>query len=247
MKPSPLVFLLTLWALLGTGCTGSDTSQQQLPEFVPDTLGSFSFPDAHGQELSWDMEGGVLMAAGRKTTPAAIYLHVLQPDCPACREQAQALEQFVQAQSPEDVAVIGIAHRGDSDAVRSFVAETGVSYPVGIATGSEWAQLWSRGDPFYIIAGRTGRVLYWQSGFRSEDTGYWEQALAHLQAGEDLPFRALHRDELSTGDPLPDIEFPELFSGTRISLKSREGQLEFQNVEGVIERPLASVGFFSRY
>jgi len=205
---------------------------------------SFSFLDTEGRPLSWTAAEATLEAEGKSTMPSALIVHVFQPDCGACREEAKALEAL--SRESGGVAIVGLAHRGEKGAAETFKQEIGVSYPLGIATGTDWARTWGRGDPTYIV-NRESRLVFEQTGFEAKDAQLWRDVVTDLAAGRAAQVTGSGRKSLKVGEELPTIELASLVDGRPLRLSADSGELVFRTGDGREQRYRASIGFFSRY
>lgn len=248
--PGRFRYPVLLMAGLLLGCRSNDATLGAVPEVSPslpkpgESLESFTLTDVGGRPLSFSSADGVLEANGTSARPAASVIHVFQPDCGACREEARALEAW--RREGDAVAIVGIAHRGGLDAVEAFRRDVGVGYPLAAATGTEWARKWGRGDPTYIVD-REGRLAYVQTGFEARDPRLWHGVAADLAAGRAARVTGSGRDVLEPGETLPTIELPSLEDGGPLSLSAESGRLVFRDGKGREMLCSASIGFFSRY
>ena len=122
--PRALVALTAL-ALGLAGCASSPGESATVAE-VP----SFAAPLVGGGELSSaDLEG----------TDAVLWFWA--PWCTVCRAEAPDVAETAEAYEDEDMALVGVAGRGELDEMAAFVAETGVEGIDHIADldGSIWA------------------------------------------------------------------------------------------------------------
>ena len=231
---------------VASACKGSDSEGDHEPgSAVGRRLDAFSFPDLAGREFAWSPEAGLRVDSEELRRLQALVIHVFQPDCPACREQARELERL-SVRAPERFGVLGIAHRLDTRDVQGFSEDTRVTYPLLLGTGSAWADHWGRGDSMYVVD-RRGMVSYAQVGFHPSDIERWQAVLDDLAAGRIARFSGPERDGLVVGEAFPVIELPLVDGeGTARFGLNEEGQLM---VERAGERRLfrAAVGFFSRY
>jgi peroxiredoxin len=70
--------------------------------------------------------------------------------CPPCVEETPSLQKFAEEMSKESVAVIGVSVDQDQTALRQFVAEHQLSFPVAL-------------DPDQVLAGRFGTYKFPES------------------------------------------------------------------------------------
>jgi hypothetical protein len=230
----------------GDPSTPASAAQSRDP--VGARLDAFSFPAVDGRVLAWDFASGALRTPGGTIRPRCIALHVFQPDCNACQQQARALQKLHSEHSPEEMAVIGIIHRGDAAAAAAFAREFEITYPLAIATGSDWAHRWGRADPMYIVD-TDGEIVYCQEGFQETDPPIWDAVREDIREGRAVAFKRPQRsgERLHEGDRLPSIELPDLLTGRSMALKIEGGRLTFLDPDGKRQGYRASIGFFSRY
>ena len=104
---------------LRTSPSGPPPEAQAVSELAaPSQLPSFSLKDISGTERSigeWSAQ--------------AMIINFWATWCAPCRKEMPLLEQVHQARGGKGVAVVGIAI-DDADPVRTFIAETGISYPI---------------------------------------------------------------------------------------------------------------------
>jgi hypothetical protein len=238
--------VLVALPLLALGCNGKDRRESREPDAAAAALGSllepFSFLTWEGETLAWDPEDG-LRAGAEHGAPTATMLHVFQPDCPACQDEARALAEL--GAGREGVVIVGIAHRGEPADLGAFRALTGASYPLAHAAGTRWAERWSRGDPTYVVD-RSGRVVYAQVGFHPSDVAGWSSALDAVLAGRPVERDGPERPALRAGERMPRIELPDLVTGRTTMIDTRDGELVLER-DGETRTFRAAIGFFSRY
>jgi hypothetical protein len=240
-----LAVLGALWAT-PSGCRGNDSQAVESPHpAVGLELEAFSFTDAAGRRIEWSPGAGMRTDSGEARVADALVIHVFQPDCPACREQARALERL-RTKAPPRTSILGIAHRLASGDVEAFSADTSAGYPLLLGTGSTWADHWSRGDSLYIVD-RRGAIAYGQVGFHPSDVDRWRGVLEDLAAGRAARYSGPARNALVVGEGLPEIELPLLGgqASARLGL-DEQGTLVVER-SGERRRFRAAIGFFSRY
>lgn len=250
----------TVWAVmlagLTCGCarTGSpagagpelaDGQREVTPPRPGTLLERFSFRSPSGDAVSWDADRGTLVAGGALHERPVLFLHVFQPDCAKCRALARALEGEKNDGVLRGAAVVGIAHRGNERDAAAFAEATGVSYPIAVATGSDWARRWGRGDPLFVID-RAGKVAYSRVGFHPADPTVWRKVAADAAAERPVRERFAGRQQLHTGDRFPLIALPDLMHEGRTITLAGDG-LVFRDHTGRVRGYRAAVGFFSRY
>jgi len=243
-----LANIILLFTCVGCAPDGSSarrtTTRGDKAPAPGDAFPSFAFPDDGGNLVSWATEDRAFEAVNERTQTPAFVVHVFQPDCGACRDEAAALVSLLREHP--SLRVVGIAHRGDAAAVAAYERDLDVSFPLAIATGTDWARTWGRGDPTYIVD-RRGRIAYMQMGFEPADALLWRSVASDLEAGRPASVSGSGRRMLKVGDKLPSIDLPDLADGRPLRLDSDSGRLVFRDTDGR-ERPYsASIGFFSRY
>jgi peroxiredoxin len=245
MRPSArgTARLALLAALAGAAsCRGSDGSASPA---VGRELETFSFPDLDGRTVAWSPGAGLGIDGGEARRPDALLVHVFQPDCAACRQQARELERLA-ARDPRRSATLGVAHRRGPGDLRAFAENTGASYPLLLGTGSDWASRWGRGDSLYIVD-RQGRIAYAQVGFHPSDVERWQAVLEDLAAGRAARHRGPQRDALVVGEALPEIALPLVDGRGSARLGLDEQGALVAELPGERRRLRAAIGFFSRY
>lgn len=218
-------------------------------EFKPGTvLPEFSLNAADGSTFSLSKENGRLVArlAGETLTPKVLVVHLFQPECLLCQVQMQALEGLHHEFANKGVTVVGIAHRGDLNAVRAVARQLKVTFPLLIGTGSEVARQFAAGDTM-AIADSQGVVQFAQVGYGHGDEKVWRDSIGLLLAGRALSTRTISREQLRVGDRLPVIELPSLISGKTEALTGEGGRLTYRDEAGGVLHPKAVIGRFSRY
>jgi peroxiredoxin len=230
--------------LLALACNGKDRRESPQPDagVVGSLLEPFSFATSERETLAWNPEGGLRAGAGHGA-PAAMILHVFQPDCPACQDEARALAEL--SAGREGVAVVGLAHRGEPEDLEAFRGVTGARYPLAHAAGTRWAERWSRGDPTYLVD-PDGRIVYAQVGFHPSDVAGWNAALDAVLAGRPVDRDGPERPALRAGERMPRIELPDLVTGRTTVIDTRDGELVLER-DGEARTFRAAIGFFSRY
>lgn len=216
------------------------TSGAALPEFSLKTSDGFTF--------SFIRESGRVTAqlGAQSLAPKVLLVHLFQPDCLQCQAQMQALEGLHHEFAKQGALIIGIAHRGDPNAVRAVARQLGVTFPLLIGTGSTVAKEFAAGDTMGIADSR-GRVQFAQVGYGQGDEKVWRDAIGLMLAGKPLDTRSISRERLQVGDRLPLIELPSLISGKIVALTGEGGRLTCRDETGRFQRPRAAVGMFSRY
>jgi peroxiredoxin len=218
-------------------------------EFTPGVmLPEFSLKASDGSvfSLSKERDSIVVKIGADSLTPKVLLVHLFQPDCLQCQAQMQALEGLHQELSGRGVLVVGIAHRGDLDAVRAIAHQLNVTFPLLLGTGSEVAQQFAAGDTM-AIADNRGIVQFAQVGYGQGDEKVWRDDIGLLLAGKPVRTTSISRERLRVGDRLPLIELPLLTSGKTVALTGEGGRLTYRDDSEGIHHPKAVVGMFSRY
>lgn len=192
-------------------------------------------------------DGLVTVQVGdERTQPKAVVIHLLQPDCPQCRAQLQALKPIAARFRERGVFTLGIAHRGTPEDASALVKELDPGLPIALGVDSEIARQFAAGDTLGI-ADATGIVRFAQVGFGEGDQGLWEQALDELVAGRPVTKAGVDRERLAVGDSMPAVKLPSLRNDKPMSLGVEGGKLVFRDDGGKESRPKAVIFFFSRY
>lgn len=182
----------------------------------------------------------------QREQPKAVVIHLLQPDCPQCRAQLQAMKPLAARFRERGVFTLGIAHRGTSEDASALVKELNPGFPIALGVDSEIAKHFAAGDTLGI-ADATGIVRFAQVGFGEGDQKLWEQALDELVAGKPVTKAGVDRERLAVGDSMPAIRLPSLRNDKPMSLVGEAGRLVFRDDGGKESRPKAVIFFFSRY
>lgn len=134
-KRATLCTIVLLTAVVLAGCGGGDGPA--------DGLGLIEWPEAAGVDTGPEI--GQRAPNFRLESPAGqpielasyagrpVLINFFASWCANCREEMQALE----AASREGVAVIGVDYRESAETVTRLVAETGVTFPVGLDRDTE--------------------------------------------------------------------------------------------------------------
>ncbi|MBS0581869.1 MAG: TlpA family protein disulfide reductase [Proteobacteria bacterium] len=99
--------------------------------------------------------------------------------CGPCREEMPLLDSTYEKLADKGLLVVGVAI-DDSDAVRDFLKDNPIRYPILLAGEDEDASL-RYGDtrsvlPYSVLIGRDGRLLAQRAGYFSADSlGEWLQ------------------------------------------------------------------------
>jgi len=75
------------------------------------------------------LDGGVFRLSENRGK--VVLLNIWATWCPPCAEEVPSIQQLAEAH-PEDLVVIGASVDRGEDVVKAFIAENGVTYPVGM-------------------------------------------------------------------------------------------------------------------
>lgn len=235
-----------LWLLLVPAGTLAGSARAEFT--VGSELPAISLKTTDGQSLEVRRAGGSLtvLLGEQRWQPKALVIHLLQPDCPQCLAQLQALKPVARRFRERGVVTIGIAHRGTPAAAAEMVGKLDPGFPIALGVDSEIARQFAAGDTLGI-ADASGVVRFAQVGFGQGDQKLWEQALEQLAAGQPVTKSGVDRERLAAGDSMPAVKLPSLRSDKPMSLSVEGGKLVFQDDSGKDTRPKAVIFFFSRY
>jgi len=150
---------------------------------APPAAAATRVPDFSLRDLA-----GATRSIGEWTSRATI-INFWATWCAPCREEMPLLEQVHQESAAHGVAVIGVAI-DQEDPVRTFVAETGVSYPilVGEQDAMQAAEAFVPefvGLPLTAIAAPGGEILKLHTGqIHAADLAAILEVLDRLRAGQ---------------------------------------------------------------
>ena len=238
------------WVMMGVSalyfsafCTPAARAEFTVGSALPD----FSLPATDGITVELKRAEGalVLKTSAGETKPAAVVIHLLQPDCLQCRAQLTALQTIDERMRSKGVAFLGIAHRGGPNDLAQMGKDLGISFPLLQGVDSEIARQFAAGDTMGI-ADATGIIRYAQVGFGKGDEALWSAAIEELLAGKAVTKTTVDRERLAVGDRFPAIELPSI-EGKALALVGTRGRLTFRDDQGRETQPKAAVGFFSRY
>jgi thiol-disulfide isomerase/thioredoxin len=120
-------------------------------ESGPATTPAYAFVSLDGEELSAESLRGKVVLVNFWATW-----------CTPCRVEMPALQRMHERHAPAGFAVVGLAvDRASTQAVRDFVRERGVTYPIA-HVGSEAEALFGgvRGYPMSFLLDRTGKIRH---------------------------------------------------------------------------------------
>jgi len=90
-----------------------------------------------------------------------VVVNFLRSDCPPCAEEAPGFQTVWEGVQERGVVFVGIAYRDQEAAVRQFIDQFGLTYPVGMDGGDRIATAYGiTGVPETFIVDPEGRVAY---------------------------------------------------------------------------------------
>ncbi len=139
-----LFTLFVLSAVLLTSCSAKSNPEKELG-LAP----SFALPSLEGQEKSFEEFRG-----------KPILLHFWATWCPPCREEMPIFQKLYRELSPSGLVILGI-NVGDSPrAVKEFVEEVGVTFPILLDAKGEVANRYGvRGLPTTFWIDSSGKIV----------------------------------------------------------------------------------------
>ena len=116
----------------------------------------FAFTALDGREIRSDELAGKV-----------VVLNFWATWCGPCKLEMPALQALHEDRAADDVVVLGLATDvGDGSAVRDFLTERGITYPVGRATNAHRSAFGGiRGIPTTFLIGRDGTVRHRVVGY----------------------------------------------------------------------------------
>lgn len=237
-----------LWAMVLVAVVGALSAPAQAEFSVGADVPAISLKTTDGEvvEIRRTDAGLAAQIGEDRTQPKALVIHLLQPDCPQCRAQLQALKPLATRFRERGVLMLGIAHRGTADDAKTLVKELSPGFPIALGVDSDIAKQFAAGDTLGI-ADAKGVVRFAQVGFGEGDQKLWEQALDELVTGKQVTKAGVDRERLAVGDSMPAIKLPSLRNEKPMSLGVEAGKLVFRDDSGKESRPKAVIFFFSRY
>jgi peroxiredoxin len=168
-RTQPFVAVLALAAAAVMGC-GDVEDRMDLSQ--PGALTSFQVRDLDGAPVS--------MASSRGKV---VVLNVWAVWCAPCRQELPALDRLARDVDPRRVAVVGIATDDDTLAVREFVRQANLSFPIWLDPGRilTASALPGRAIPETYLIGPDGRVRERFRGRVDFDAPAWRARLARAQ------------------------------------------------------------------
>ncbi len=234
-----LALILTLY-----GCT-------QTPIYCPtgsETIPDFQITGLDGTQFTLTRENNqlVIKFRGETSKPKGLLVHFFQPTCQACHDAMKELETLHVQFAKQGILVVGIAHRGETQAAESIVKRLNVTYTVLVGTGSHIALKLAGGDTIRI-ADSHGAFKFTQAGYGKGDENVWKENIQKLLAGQSTLTDITSRKALKVGETFPDVKLDSLLKEKAMSLTVGDGKLVFRNEAGKVVNPKAAIGFFSRY
>ena len=215
---------------------------------VGDGIAAFSLPAADGQMVALERADDklTLMRGDEKTPLNVLAIHLLQPDCLQCHAQLKALQKLHESHGSRGLTILGISHREDMAALQRLRDDLKITFPLLHGTGSELARQFAAGDTFALVDA-TGVIRFAQVGFGAGDDDAWRAAADEMLAGKPPTKSTIDRERLKPGDSFPAVKLPALVSDKPMEMAGRNGRLVFIGEDGKEARPMAAIGFFSRY
>lgn len=215
---------------------------------VGSALPGVSLPAVDGSRVEMQVANGALALkmGANEVKPAAVVVHLLQPDCLQCRAQLTELQTLHDRFQSRGVVVLGIAHRGTLQDAQKLGRDLAISFPLLHGPGSQIATQFAAGDTLGI-ADHAGIIRFAQVGFGQGDEALWVAALENLLASEPVAKAGVERARLAAGDRFPAVELPSLVDAKPMALIGKDGRLTFRDGAGKETPVKGAVGFFSRY
>ena len=164
----PLMTRLALWMLALAASLTPSLTLAAPPPSAPFNLENLRYPDLNGQPRQLAQWRGKV-----------VVLNFWATWCNPCREEMPMLNRYADRYGGA-VAVVGVA-LDNPVAVRNFVREFGIRYPILLAGDSAEVDLSTRfGNaksvlPYSVLIGRDGRVLAQKFGLiRAHDLEGWQ-------------------------------------------------------------------------
>ncbi len=149
--PSTLLAALCCVGLLASSCGSGQSSAEGT---TLEDLSSYPLADADGGDVNLNDWSG-----------RPLVINYFAGWCAPCRGEIPAFSQTADAYAP-DVAIVGISRDTDTDTWRSFVAETGASFPTfyeGQGEGT-FEAVGALGMPTTVFVSADGQVVDVHSG-----------------------------------------------------------------------------------
>ncbi len=116
-----------------------------------------------------DLDGKTVRLSDFKGKPVLIDFWATW--CPPCRASIPEIEKLYKKYSSKGLVVFGISlDEGDWDAVKSFAAEVGITYPVLKANEDVASQFQVRSIPMVVIFNKEGKIVKRYLGLSGDDT-----------------------------------------------------------------------------
>lgn len=143
-----------------------------LPGPVPTGV---SFPDPpesapEAPEFDLELLDGRVVDATEHWDDRPVVLVFFEPWCTLCREQQSGINEL--ADEYRDIVLfLGIAGQAEPDEIEDYVAETGITYPVGTdPDGTRWLKYAVAEPPLVALISKDGRLLRgWPGGVAGDD------------------------------------------------------------------------------
>jgi peroxiredoxin len=119
MSKTNVLKLLVLGAIVGATIFLVISSRRPEPVESGDAAPDFTLPALEGPRISL-----------RDYRPSVVVVNFWATWCPPCIEETPSLKRFAEEMQSEGVKVIGVSVDQDEAALRKFVAETQLSFPI---------------------------------------------------------------------------------------------------------------------
>jgi thiol-disulfide isomerase/thioredoxin len=102
--------------------------------------------------------------------------------CPPCRAEMPTLDAYYQAHRDEGLVLLAINSGETAETARSFIAQTGFTFPVGLDTDYDLSnQFGVDGLPVTIVLNPDGQIVYRHSGMITQEV--LEETITPLLSG----------------------------------------------------------------
>lgn len=152
--------LLVTMSLLGSACSGSDSTSDGVPELAD--IADAEAPPNHGQVAAdftvMTLDGaGFTLSEHLADDGRPLFLNMWASWCPPCKAEMPDINSA--SQSHEDVKFVGVAVNDDPAAAADFATSTGIQYTIGFDDGTVSQGYNVRGLPATFIISSEGVIL----------------------------------------------------------------------------------------